>query len=157
MKVLGERPFKSAKTSKMRQSPFSRADCGSLGEAPPAITCTLALKMSDQAYSIWRPLRRVEDWPVAVCDGRTTKESDLVAADNIRRDFVGENMFAKHNPDYRWYYLPDQEKDEVLLIKIHDSSLEVESRCKPPLKQSMFRSQAPLRTVSLSTRSIQAE
>ncbi len=141
----------------MKQSLFSRADCGSLGEGSLNLACTLALKTSDQASSIWRPLQRVEDWPVAVCDGRTTKESDLVAADNIRRDFVGENMFAKHNPDFRWYYLPDQGKEEVLLIKIYDSSPEVESRRKSPLKQSILRSQAPLRTVSLSTRSLQAE
>jgi hypothetical protein len=65
------------------------------------------------------------DWPLAVCDGRTIKEHDLVASDNIRRNNVGENLFARYSPNYRWHYLSNQEKDEVFLLKIYDSKPDV--------------------------------
>lgn len=78
--------------------------------------------------SIWRPLRRVQDWPLAVCDGQTVKSDDLVASDNIRTKYIGENLFAKYSPDYRWYYLSEQEPDEVLLLKIYDSDSKVIGR-----------------------------
>ncbi len=47
--------------------------------------------------SLWRPLKKVEEWPLAFCDGRTVKEDDLVASDNIRSRYVGENLFARYH------------------------------------------------------------
>lgn len=72
--------------------------------------------------SIWRPLKVVEEWPLAFCDSTTVKKDDLVASDNIRSKYIGENLFAKYSSDYRWYYMSDQLPDEVTLLKIFDSA-----------------------------------
>ncbi|KAL8882646.1 MAG: hypothetical protein Q9198_000394 [Flavoplaca austrocitrina] len=79
------------------------------------------LKGRLRLINIWRPLKPVEEWPLAFCDGRTVKRDDLIASDNIRSKYIGENLFAKYSPDYRWHYISDQKPDEVTLLKIFDS------------------------------------
>jgi hypothetical protein len=63
-------------------------------------------------------------------DGRSVKDEHLVASDNVRRNFVGENVFAQYSPDFKWYYLADQVPEEVILLKIYDSEPTVEAICK---------------------------
>jgi hypothetical protein len=44
--------------------------------------------------NLWRPASgTVEDWPLAVCDGSTLPESQLVECDRIRRAFSGCTMY----------------------------------------------------------------
>jgi hypothetical protein len=82
---------------------------------------------------VWRPLQHaVEDWPLAVCDGSTVDDNDLLETDIVRRDFrehVGANMFALHRERYRWYYLSRQQPDEVLIFKQFDTESGVKARC----------------------------
>jgi hypothetical protein len=73
------------------------------------------------SHSVWRPLRKVQNWPLALCDSRTLESRCLVAADRVRREFVGEGLWALESPNYRWFYLPEQDIDELTLIKITDS------------------------------------
>jgi hypothetical protein len=73
----------------------------------------------------------VEEWPLAFCDGKTVKRDDLVASDNIRSKYIGENLFARYSPDYKWHYLSDQAPDEVTLLKIFDSADGVVKRSYP--------------------------
>jgi hypothetical protein len=63
----------------------------------------------------------VEDWPLAICDGSTVDESDLVAADHIRKHYTGETFYVQQNSAHRWYYLRQQRRDEVFLFKNFDS------------------------------------
>lgn len=79
--------------------------------------------------SVWRPLRRVGSWPLAVCDARTVRNSDLVSSDLVRRRYVGEAYFATYSERHKWYYLADQDRDEVVMIKIYDSSSHAEAKC----------------------------
>lgn len=46
----------------------------------------------------------------------------------MRSKYVGENLFAKYSPDYKWYYLSDQTPDEVTLLKIFDTGEGVTKR-----------------------------
>ena len=67
----------------------------------------------------------MRDWPLALCDSRTIdRRSDVIPADAVYRKFVAENCMVHHNHDQRWYYLRDQEIDELLLFKATDSDLE---------------------------------
>lgn len=77
--------------------------------------------------NIWRPISEVRNWPLAICDGRTVEPSDLVMADRVRRDFVSESVWSMENDQHKWYYLPEQKTDEVTLVKIVDTSTDVES------------------------------
>lgn len=75
-----------------------------------------------QIVNVWRPLvDPVEDYPLALCDARTLKPTDLVDTERRARDHTGEIQLALHNPAQRWYYYPDMRPDEVLLFKTFDS------------------------------------
>ena len=81
--------------------------------------------------SVWRPLvRLVEDWPLAVCDGRTVKQSSLVEADVVRRNYISSNIFLMYDQGQKWHYLHKQQSDEVLIFKQFDTRLDVSARRK---------------------------
>ncbi|MCJ1434733.1 hypothetical protein MMC27_004103 [Xylographa pallens] len=78
--------------------------------------------------TVWKPLRnRVEDWPLAVCDGSNVEEDDLLETDHIRRQYNGANMNALYREKYKWYYLRRQGPDEPLLLKQFDSATDVKA------------------------------
>lgn len=64
----------------------------------------------------------VEDWPLAVADGSNVSLDDFLETDHVRRLYKGASLNLMYRPGYRWYYLKDQTKDEVMLIKNFDSS-----------------------------------
>jgi hypothetical protein len=91
------------------------------GGDEPRLECRCAI------YHVWRSLTPApQDAPLALCDGRTVKEQDCVAADTIL-DFPGSRMdrieatVCRFNADQRWYYFPDMTRDEVILFKDFDS------------------------------------
>ncbi|KAE8136797.1 hypothetical protein BDV38DRAFT_283735 [Aspergillus pseudotamarii] len=85
------------------------------------------LKGRIRVINLWRPLDVVKNWPLALGDGRTMGLSDLVAVDLVRKDYVGETMYQKYRPGFRWYYLHHQTPDEICLFKNFDSEKDVES------------------------------
>lgn len=90
------------------------------------------LKGRVQAINLWRPLRGpVQDAPLAVCDATSVAPSDLVAADLVYRDRVGETYSVTHNPAHRWFYLSAMTTDEGLLLKCFDFSTDGRARFAP--------------------------
>ncbi|MGB0637452.1 MAG: CmcJ/NvfI family oxidoreductase [Gammaproteobacteria bacterium] len=73
--------------------------------------------------NLWRniSLEPVEKNPIALCDAATVSTKDLVVFEIHYSDRVGENYFAKHNDNHKWYYYPEITNDEALLIKQWDS------------------------------------
>jgi hypothetical protein len=72
--------------------------------------------------NLWRTTRLpVLDAPLAVCDARTVRPGDLVAADIVYPTRTGEIYEVLHNPDHAWTYFPSMQFDEVLLFKQYDS------------------------------------
>ena len=64
-----------------------------------------------------RPIRGpVQGTPLAVCDSRSIAQKDLVPT-----DLKHEVYMVTFNPKHRWFYFPDMEANEVLLIKGFDS------------------------------------
>lgn len=57
-------------------------------------------------------------------------KSDLVLNDLVRRNYIGESYFIRQNPNHKWYYLNNQTRDEVAILKIYDSDEQVDARCK---------------------------
>lgn len=85
-----------------------------------------ALK-ADGRFAIINVWRNIVDDPVvmhpmAFCDGQTVKPEDLVVFEIHYSDRIGENYFAKHTSNHRWYYYPEVTKDEAILIKQWDSA-----------------------------------
>jgi len=81
--------------------------------------------------NLWRSTRLpVLDAPLAVCDARTVRPEDLVAADIVYPDRTGEIYQVRHNPEHAWTYFDAMQFDEVLLFKQYDSASGV-ARCTP--------------------------
>jgi hypothetical protein len=73
--------------------------------------------------NVWRPIRGpVQDSPLALCDARTFSNDDLIASDLVYPNLRGETSSVEYKPGHRWYYFSDQQPDEALLIRVHDSA-----------------------------------
>jgi hypothetical protein len=90
------------------------------------------LKGRVQVINLWRPIRGpLRDAPLAVCDARSVDPGDLVGSDLIYRDRVGETYAVTYNPDHRWFYVPDMQPNEALLLKCFDSATDGRARFAP--------------------------
>lgn len=74
--------------------------------------------------NVWRSIadEPVATRPLALCDGRSVEPEDLVVFEIHYADRIGENYFAKHTAQQRWYTYPGLTRDEALLIKQWDSA-----------------------------------
>jgi len=81
------------------------------------------LKHRFGVVNVWRPIRGpVIDSPLALCDARSFTDDDLIASDRVYRHVRGETSRVEFKPEHRWYYFSEQQRDEVLLIRVHDSA-----------------------------------
>jgi len=80
------------------------------------------LKKRFAVINVWRPIRGpVQESPLAVCDAQSMVQDYFVKHTLKYRDREGEVYSVAYNPNHRWYYVPNQEKEEVLLFKCYDS------------------------------------
>jgi len=85
-----------------------------------------------QVINLWRPIRGpLRDAPLAMCDAQSVDPADLVGSDLIYRDRVGETYSVTFNPAHRWYYVPEMQRDEALLLKCFDSATDGRARFMP--------------------------
>jgi hypothetical protein len=90
------------------------------------------LKGRVQIINLWRPIRGpVRDAPLAVCDAQSVAPGDLVPSDLVYRDRTGETYAVTYNPAHRWFYVPEMQPDEVLLLKCFDSETDGRARFMP--------------------------
>jgi hypothetical protein len=90
------------------------------------------LKGRVQVINLWRPIRGpLRDAPLAICDAQSVDPADLVPSDLVYRDRVGETYAVKYNPGHRWFYVPDMQPDEALLLKCFDSATDGRARFMP--------------------------
>ncbi len=82
--------------------------------------------------NLWRPvMNTVYMAPLAIADGSTVSHDDLVPCDIVYPDRVGEIYDVRYNADQQWYYFPEMETSEVLLIKGYDSMQDGRARLAP--------------------------
>ncbi|MEE9279093.1 MAG: CmcJ/NvfI family oxidoreductase [Myxococcota bacterium] len=87
------------------------------------------LKSRFAVINVWRPISGpVRATPLAVCDARSIDKRNLVPTDLVYRDRTGEVYSVTFSPDHRWFYFPDMEADEAMLIKCYDSTHEGRAR-----------------------------
>jgi hypothetical protein len=85
-----------------------------------------------QVINLWRPIRGpLRDAPLAVCDASTVAAADLVPADLVYRDRLGETYSVTFNPAHRWFYAPEMRADEALLLKCCDTQTDGRARFMP--------------------------
>jgi len=89
------------------------------------------------AYSIWRPLRTVERDPLAVALYGSIEKDDFLpvpyralSESNEDGEYIMEALIVKPPKDdvslekQKWYIVPNQTPDEVLIIKFADTGAE---------------------------------
>jgi hypothetical protein len=85
-----------------------------------------------QVINLWRPIRGpLRDAPLAVCDASSVAADDLVPSDLVYQNRVGETYGVTYNPEHRWFYVPDMQPDEALLLKCYDSQTDGRARFAP--------------------------
>jgi hypothetical protein len=85
-----------------------------------------------QVINLWRPIRGpLRDAPLAVCDVESVAPEDLVPSDLVYRNRVGETYAVTYNPSHRWYYVPEMQPHEALLLKCYDSETDGRARFLP--------------------------
>jgi len=80
-------------------------------------------------YQTWRALSDPpQDVPLAVADGRSVRQADMVTADTVLGEEYAhaqafEYSMCRYNPEHRWYYFSNLGRDEVIVFKGHDFDL----------------------------------
>ena len=97
-----------------------------------AATAARRMQRRFAIINIWRPIAGpVKEAPLAVCDARSAGIVDMVDTDQVYKDRVGKTYSVAASPRHRWYYFPDMQRDEVLLIKSYDSAQDGPARFTP--------------------------
>ena len=87
--------------------------------------------MLTKVISTWRPLLPVvEDRPLAVCDYRSMDPEDLVAADRVLPDKVGEVYYIRHNLEQKWHWIEHQTSGECWIMMMYDTKKGRQAKCK---------------------------
>jgi hypothetical protein len=85
-----------------------------------------------QVINLWRPIKGpLLDSPLAMCDVESMAPDDLVASDLVYQHRVGETYAVKYNPSHRWFYVPQMQPHEALLLKCYDSETDGRARFLP--------------------------
>lgn len=97
-------------------------------------------------FSLWRTFSPgPQDWPLAVCDGRTVTDEETASntlfvvdefptGDALTAPVEGEDQMIaatifRHRDRHRWWYFSNMASDDVLLFKFQDSDHSVTWRC----------------------------
>jgi hypothetical protein len=98
--------------------------------------------------NVWRPITGpVQRSPLALADASSIAKEELLATDQVFPDRVGEIYQVAHGDNQRWYYAPEMERDEILLIKGWDSIDDGRARFAPhgAFALSEMKTDAPAR------------
>jgi hypothetical protein len=121
--------------------------------------------------SLWRTFTPgPQDWPLAVCDGRSVDDREGVSntlfvvdefpvGDALTAPVEGEDQMIAafifhHSPAHRWWYFSNMDRADVLLFKFHDSDHDRTWRCMHTafhdisLPDAKIRSSIELRAVA---------
>ena len=95
----------------------------------PAEEATERLQYRFAVVQVWRPIRNpVESSPLAIADARSLAPKNLIATERRYPDRVGEIYHITFNPDHRWFYFPNMQRNEALVFKTYDSATDGRAR-----------------------------
>ena len=81
------------------------------------------LKHHFTMVNVWRSIGvSAERLPLVMADARTMKQEDFVASDLVYNNRKGEIFQIRHREGQKWYFYPDMQRSEVILLKCFDNS-----------------------------------
>lgn len=81
-----------------------------------------------ELINVWRPMRKVEEYPLAVADSRTVYRGENGGAPDWKESelkyetWSGQTLLINHRPEHRWYYYKGIEPDQSILLKCYSST-----------------------------------
>lgn len=115
-------------TNTSQRAPVRLVHCDYTSESAPTRVKQLLPEEADNLLSrrtafinVWKPLNKVEENPLAMCDVESAPPEDFFKLYLRYRDRTGENYVMRHSDQHRWIYFPDMEKDQSILLKTYDS------------------------------------
>lgn len=83
----------------------------------------MQLTNSTATASIWKPLSGpCRDFPLGFLDPQSVDaQHDLFKVDEVFPTVANEVFQVYHNPNHRWFYVPDQLDSEVSIFNAYDS------------------------------------
>lgn len=115
-------------TNTSQRAPVRLVHCDYTSEGGPVRVKQLLPNEADDLLSrrvafinVWKPLAKVEEMPLAMCDVTSSPPQDFFKLYLRYRDRTGENYVMRHNPKHKWWYFPDMDADKVILLKTFDS------------------------------------
>lgn len=80
------------------------------------------LKHRFAVVQTWRPINKpVQREPLAIADARSIGTLELIPSARIYPDRRGEVYHSTFNPEHRWYYFPNMQRNEAMVFKTFDS------------------------------------
>ena len=105
--------------------------------------------------NVWRSMvGAVQRSPLVLCDARSLDPGDLVITERRAAERTGEIYQVAFNPNQRWVYFPELQRDEALLFKCFDSATDGRARFAPHTAFRLPGSDAAPPRQSIETRTI---
>ena len=77
----------------------------------------------------WRPINHpVQREPLAIADARSIGTAELIPSARVYPDRRGEVYHCTFNPQHRWYYFPNMQRNEAMVFKCYDSAKDGRAR-----------------------------
>jgi hypothetical protein len=77
----------------------------------------------------WRPINKpVQREPLAIADARSIGTKELIPSARVYPDRRGEVYHSTYNPEHRWYYFPNMQRNEAIVFKTFDSERDGRAR-----------------------------
>ena len=73
--------------------------------------------------NVWRNISNelLTDYPLAFVDAKTLSKDDLITNELRYSDRIGEVYLSRYNSNHHWYYYPNLNRNETILLKTWDS------------------------------------
>lgn len=115
-------------TNTSQRAPVSLVHCDYTAESGPLRVRQLLQDEAEELlsrrvafFNVWKPLNKVEENPLAMCDITSSPDDDFFKLFLRYRDRTGENYVMRHNSKHKWYYFPDMTADKVITLKTYES------------------------------------
>lgn len=144
-----------------QRAPVALVHCDYTAESAPIRVKQLLPDEADDLLTrrvafinVWKPLNKVEENPLAMCDVTSSPPDDFFKLYLRYRDRTGENYVMRYNEKHNWVYFPDMQPDQCILLKTYDSDKERaqfvgHSAFKDPTSKedAPFRESCEIRTI----------
>lgn len=114
--------------STTQRAPVALVHCDYTSESAPIRVRQLLPDEADDLLSrrvafinVWKPLNKVEENPLAMCDVTSSPPEDFFKLYLRYKERTGENYVMRHSDKHNWVYFPDMDADKCILLKTYDS------------------------------------